>query len=44
MIEINITKQTLELKNDSTKLIRFSISSAKNGVGQFKDSLCSPLG
>lgn len=44
MIEINITKQTLELKNDSTKLIRFSISSAKNGVGQFKDSLCTPLG
>lgn len=42
-ITIQISSQTLQLESTSlTK--RFSISSAKNGVGQLSGSGCTPLG
>lgn len=39
MIEINIAKQTLTFKNKT-----YSISSAKNGVGEVEGSFCTPRG
>lgn len=44
-INISITRQQLDLLGDDGKIIRqFSISSAKNGVGQENGSFCTPLG
>ena len=44
-ISINIKLQKLDLLDDSGKLIkRYSISSAKNGVGEQNGSFCTPRG
>ena len=44
-IEIKIGKQQLDLISDSGGLIkRYSISSAKNGVGELNGSYCTPRG
>lgn len=42
-IEINIASQTLRLTSGPRELV-YSISTAKNGVGQQADSECTPLG
>jgi len=39
MITIDISKQTLEYKGKS-----YSISTAKNGIGEIEDSYCTPTG
>ena len=39
MITINISKQALEYKGKS-----YSISTAKNGIGEVEDSYCTPTG
>ena len=44
-IDINISKQTLDLIEDNGALIkRYPISSAKNGVGEQNGSYCTPRG
>ena len=44
-ININIESQQLDLVDDKGKLIkRYSISSAKNGVGELNGSFCTPRG
>ncbi|SFQ01599.1 L,D-transpeptidase catalytic domain [Nitrosomonas cryotolerans] len=44
-ININIASQQLDLLDDNGNIIRQClISSARNGVGQKKDSFCTPLG
>lgn len=44
-ININIGSQHLDLLNDKGNLIkRYSISSAKNGVGELNGSFCTPRG
>ncbi|MGH8648947.1 MAG: hypothetical protein ACREUP_06530, partial [Burkholderiales bacterium] len=44
-IDINIGIQCLDLINDNGKLLkRYSISSAKNGVGELNGSYCTPRG
>jgi lipoprotein-anchoring transpeptidase ErfK/SrfK len=44
-IKINIGLQRLDLLDDRGKLIkRYSISSAKNGVGEVNGSFCTPRG
>lgn len=44
-IKINIGIQRLDLLDDRGKLIkRYSISSAKNGVGEVNGSFCTPRG
>ncbi len=44
-IEINIRSQHLDLIDDKGRLIkRYSISSAKNGVGEQNGSFCTPRG
>jgi lipoprotein-anchoring transpeptidase ErfK/SrfK len=44
-ISINIKLQKLDLLDDNGKLIkRYSISSAKNGVGEQNGSFCTPRG
>lgn len=44
-INISIAQQQLDLLGDDGQLIQqFSISSAKNGVGQTNGSFCTPLG
>lgn len=44
-INISIAQQQLDLLGDDGQLIQqFSISSAKNGVGQANGSFCTPLG
>ncbi|WP_082865388.1 MULTISPECIES: L,D-transpeptidase [unclassified Oleiphilus] len=42
-IEVNVKLQQLTLFNEN-KVARFSVSTALNGVGQFSDSGCTPLG
>jgi len=39
MITINISKQALKYKGKS-----YSISTAKNGIGEIEDSFCTPTG
>ncbi|MGH6628969.1 MAG: L,D-transpeptidase family protein [Burkholderiales bacterium] len=44
-IDINIRRQRLDLLDDSGKIIkRYSMSSAKNGVGELNGSYCTPRG
>ena len=44
-IRISLPAQTLELFDDSGKLLRrYSVSTAKNGPGELKDSFCTPRG
>jgi len=44
-IDINISRQRLDLLDDDGKTIkRYSISSAKNGVGEANGSFCTPRG
>jgi lipoprotein-anchoring transpeptidase ErfK/SrfK len=44
-IRISLLKQTLELRDDAGKLLRnYSVSTAKNGPGELKDSFCTPRG
>ena len=44
-INISIAQQQLDILGDDDQLIQqFSISSAKNGVGQANGSFCTPLG
>lgn len=44
-IDINIGLQRLDLLGDNGKIIkRYSISSAKNGVGELNGSFCTPRG
>lgn len=44
-IDINIGLQRLDLLNDNGELLkRYSISSAKNGVGELNGSFCTPRG
>lgn len=44
-IHIRIDQQRLDLLTDQDKLVKsYSISSAKNGVGQQRGSFCTPLG
>lgn len=44
MIEVSIKTQTLTLLRNKEIISRFPISSAKKGVGQVKNSNCTPLG
>ena len=44
-IRISLPKQTLELRDDAGKLLReYSVSTAKNGPGEVRDSFCTPRG
>lgn len=44
-IHIRITQQQLDLIDDEDKIVcNYSVSSAKNGVGQQRGSFCTPLG
>lgn len=44
-IEISITAQTLTLLDDQgEKLVSYSVSTAKNGIGCEKNSGCTPIG
>ena len=44
-IRISLPAQTLELFDDSGKLLlSYSVSTAKNGAGELKDSFCTPRG
>ena len=44
-ININIKLQCLDLLDDNgSQIKRYSISSAKNGVGEVNDSFCTPRG
>jgi lipoprotein-anchoring transpeptidase ErfK/SrfK len=44
-ININIRSQQLDLYDDGGKLVkRYSISSARNGVGELNGSFCTPRG
>ena len=44
-MRISLPKQTLELRDDAGKLLReYSVSTAKNGPGEVKDSFCTPRG
>ncbi len=44
-INVSITNQQLDLLNEEGRIIRqYSISSAKNGIGQENGSFCTPLG
>jgi len=44
-IDINIGIQRLDLLDDNGKILkRYSISSAKNGVGELNGSFCTPRG
>jgi lipoprotein-anchoring transpeptidase ErfK/SrfK len=44
-IQINITRQELDLISDSGSLIkRYSISTSKNGLGELNGSYCTPRG
>ncbi len=44
-ITIRLHSQTLELRSvDGNLLIEYIVSSAKNGVGEMKDSYCTPRG
>ena len=44
-IKINIGLQQLDLLDDNgSQIKRYSISSAKNGVGEVNDSFCTPRG
>lgn len=41
---INITEQTLTLYQHQQKVLQYSVSTAKNGIGSQQDSGCTPLG
>lgn len=41
---INIAKQTLTLYQQQNQISKYSISTAKNGIGSQQDSGCTPLG
>ena len=44
-IRISLPAQTLDLLDDGGKLLRhYSVSTAKNGPGELKDSFCTPRG
>lgn len=43
-IDIDINKQQLSLLQDETVVAVYSVSTAKNGVGQKNGSECTPLG
>jgi lipoprotein-anchoring transpeptidase ErfK/SrfK len=43
-IQISISDQTLSLFDENNRLKQYSISTAKNGVGEEKDSECTPRG
>ncbi len=43
-IEVSINDQTLILFEDNKQLKKYSISTAKNGVGEAMDSECTPRG
>jgi len=44
-IDINISLQRLELLDDNGKILKhYSISSARNGVGELNGSFCTPRG
>jgi lipoprotein-anchoring transpeptidase ErfK/SrfK len=43
-ININISKQTLDLIEDHDLIERFAVSTALKGVGQQQGSYCTPLG
>ncbi len=44
MIDIDLSRQRLELKDADATLLRFDISSAVNGPGERLDSQCTPRG
>ena len=41
---INIAEQTLTIYQQQTEVGRYTVSTAKNGVGSLQDSGCTPLG
>ena len=43
-IEIDVPSQTLTLLDDGRELRRYSVSTAKNGVGEENGSYCTPRG
>ena len=44
-IDVSIPAQTLALLDDSgSELARYRVSTAKNGAGEVRDSLCTPRG
>lgn len=44
-IEISIATQTLDLLDDSGNALKhYSVSTAKNGAGEIRDSFCTPRG
>lgn len=44
-IEISIATQTLDLLDDSGNTLKhYSVSTAKNGAGEIRDSFCTPRG
>lgn len=43
-LHINIAEQTLILRKQQIEVCRYTISTAKNGIGSQQDSGCTPLG
>ncbi|GJM05176.1 MAG: L,D-transpeptidase [marine bacterium B5-7] len=43
-IQISISDQTLSLFDDNNQIKQYSVSTAKNGVGEEMDSECTPRG
>jgi lipoprotein-anchoring transpeptidase ErfK/SrfK len=43
-IEISVADQKLVARQENEHVLEYSISTAKNGVGQLKGSECTPLG
>ena len=41
---INIAEQTLTMYQQQTEVVRYVVSTAKNGIGSQQDSGCTPLG
>lgn len=44
IINIQLSTQTLVLRNAERELLRFSVSTAKNGAGELEGSECTPRG
>src|ERR1039458_3198481 len=44
-IQISLAAQTLDLLNEQGRLLcRYSVSTSRNGPGEFNDSFCTPRG
>ena len=43
-VEIDLASQTLSLLEGNTRVLQYSVSTARNGPGERKGSLCTPRG